>query len=94
MSPVHHWVPRRIEAHVKICLLALLMERLAELRCEKPWSRIKQDLEELQIPYFSTSEHTFYRTNEITSKVRSLLKSLNISPPKLIQGIEKQTQKL
>jgi hypothetical protein len=94
MSPVHHWVPRRIEAHVKICLLALLMERLAELRCEKPWSRIKQDLEELQIPYFSTSEHTFYRTNEITSKVRSLLKSLNISPPKLIQGIKKQTQKL
>jgi transposase len=94
MSPVHHWVPRRIEAHVKICLLALLMERLAELRCEKPWSRIKQDLEELQISYFSTSEHTFYRTNEITSKVRSLLKSLKISPPKLIQGIEKQTQKL
>lgn len=94
MSPVHHWVPRRIEAHVKICLLALLMERLAELRCEKPWSRIKQDLEELQISYFSTSEHTFYRTNEITSKVRSLLKSLNISPPKLIQGVEKQTQKL
>lgn len=94
MSPVHHWVPRRIEAHVKICLLALLMERLAELRCEKPWSRIKQDLEELQISCFSTSEHTFYRTNEITSKVRSLLKSLNISPPKLIQGVEKQTQKL
>lgn len=94
MSPVHHWVPRRIEAHVKICLLALLMERLAELRCEKPWSRIKQDLEELQISCFSTSEHTFYRTNEITSKVRSLLKSLKISPPKLIQGIEKQTQKL
>jgi transposase len=76
LSPVHHWVPRRIEAHVKICVLALLMERLAELRCEKPWSRIKQDLEELQISYFSTSEHTFYRTNEITSNVRSLLKLL------------------
>jgi transposase len=94
MSPVHHWVPRRIEAHVKICVLALLMERLAELRCEKPWSRIKQDLEELQISYFSTSEHTFYRTNEISSNVRRLLKSLKISPPKLIQGIEKHTQKL
>jgi hypothetical protein len=24
---------------------------LAELRCDKPWSRIKQDLEELQIFY-------------------------------------------
>ena len=34
MSPVHHWTARRIEAHVKICVLALLMERLAELTCK------------------------------------------------------------
>ena len=94
MSPIHHWVPRRIEAHVKICVLALLMERLAEISCSQSWHRIQRGLEELQISYFSTSEHTFYRTNEITSKVRSLLKSLKISPPKLIQGVEKHTQKL
>jgi transposase len=91
MSPIHHWVPRRIEAHVKICVLALLMERLAELRCEKPWSRIKQDLEELQIFYFSTAEHSFFRRNELTGRVRSLLKSLSISSPKLIQGLEKHS---
>jgi transposase len=89
MSPIHHWVPRRIEAHVKICVLALLMERLAELRCEKPWSRIKQDLEELQIFYFSTAEHSFFRRNDLTGRVRSLLKSLGISSPKLVQGLEK-----
>ena len=89
MSPIYHWVPRRIEAHVKICVLALLMERLAELRCEKPWNRIKQDLEELQIFYFSTAEHSFFRRNDLTSHVRSLLKSLSISSPKRVQGIEK-----
>ena len=70
-------------------MLALLIERLAELHCDKPWSRIKQDLEELQISYFSTSEYTFYRTNEITSNEPSLMKSLKISPPKLIQDFEK-----
>ena len=89
MSPIHHWVPRRIEAHIKICVLALLIERLAELRCDKPWSRIKQDLEELQIFYFSTAEHRFYRRNEFPSRVRSILKYLDIQPPKLIQGLEK-----
>jgi transposase len=89
ISPIHHWVPRRIEAHVKICVLSLLIERLAELRSNKPWSRIKQDLEELQIFYFSTAEHRFFRRNELTSRVRSLLKSLDISPPKLVQGLEK-----
>ena len=74
---------------MKICVLALLIERLAELRCDKPWSRIKQDLEELQIFYFSTAEHRFLRRNEITAQVHSLLKSLDISPPKLVQGLEK-----
>jgi transposase len=89
MSPIHHWAPRRIEAHVKICVLALLIERLAELRCDKPWGRIKQDLEDLQIFYFSTAEHSFFRRNELTAGVRSILKSLAISSPKLVQGLEK-----
>lgn len=89
ISPIHHWAPRRIEAHVKICVLALLMERLAELRCEKPWSRITQDLEELQMFYFSTAEHRFFRRNELTGRVRTILKSLHIPSPNLIQGLEK-----
>ena len=89
MSPIHHWVPRRIEAHVKICVLALLIERLAELGCEKPWSRIKNDLEELQISHFSTADHSFFRRNELTGRVRSILKSLDIPPPKLVHGLEK-----
>jgi transposase len=91
MSPVHHWVPRRIEAHIKICVLSLLIERLAELRCEKPWSRIKQDLEDLQIFYFSTAKHRFFRRNEIAGRVRSILKSLDISSPKLVQKLEKHS---
>ena len=89
MSPIHHWVLRRIEAHVKICVLALLIERLAELRCEKPWSRIKHDLEELQISYFSTADHRFFRRNELTGRARNILKSMDIPPPKVVQGLEK-----
>ena len=92
MSPVYHWVPRRIEAHVKICVLALLIERLAELRCDRPWSRIKQDLEQLQIFYFSTAGHRFFRRNEIAGPVRSTLKSLDIPSPRLIQGLEKLSE--
>jgi hypothetical protein len=89
---MYHWVPRRIEAHVKICVLALLMERLSEISCGQSWDRIQQGLEALQISYFSTAEHRFYRTNELTSKVRNLMQSLKIAPPKLIQGIEKHTE--
>lgn len=92
MSPLYHWAPRRIEAHVKICALALLIERVAELRCERPWSRILHGLQELQISYFSTSRHRFFRRNQLTHLVRSILKSLQINRPNLIQGLEEQPQ--
>jgi len=93
MSPVHHWVRRRIEAHVKICVLALLVERLAELQCEKPWTRIKHDLEQLQISYFSTADHCFFRRNELTGRVRKILTSMDIPPPKVVQGLEKTSDR-
>gem|GEM_PF-4566414 len=41
MMPMCHWVSRRIEAHFKICVLALLIERVAELVCGKPGTRSK-----------------------------------------------------
>ncbi|ETR69894.1 MAG: transposase, IS4 family protein, partial [Candidatus Magnetoglobus multicellularis str. Araruama] len=37
MMPMYHWVSRRIEAHVKICVMALMIERIAELECKLPW---------------------------------------------------------
>ncbi|MBW1682510.1 MAG: hypothetical protein JRJ83_13945 [Deltaproteobacteria bacterium] len=73
-------------------VVALLMERLAEISCGQSWHRIRQGLEALQIFYFSTAEHGFYRTNELTGNVRNLLKSLKISPPKPIQGIRKRAE--
>jgi transposase len=33
MMPMYHRLSRRIGAHVKICVLALMIERLAERAC-------------------------------------------------------------
>ena len=49
MTPMYHWVPRRIETHVRLCVLALLIERVAELCCNKPWRQIREALERLQV---------------------------------------------
>jgi transposase len=89
MTPMFHWVPRRIETHVKICILALLIERVAEISCGEPWSRIRRKLDELQISQFHTPEYRFFRRNEISAKTSNLLKSLNISTPKMLVGLEK-----
>jgi transposase len=34
IEPVYHRLSRRIEAHVKIYVMALLVERVAELACD------------------------------------------------------------
>jgi transposase len=89
MSPMFHWVPRRIETHVKICALALLIERVAELRCGQPWGRIRHSLEQLQISHFLTNGYSFFRRNEISTDARNILKKLKIPTPKLVDAIEK-----
>ena len=33
LTPMYHWASRRIESHVKICVLAVLIERITELEC-------------------------------------------------------------
>jgi hypothetical protein len=37
MEPMLHWLGRRIEAHIKLCVFELLIERVAELQGKQPW---------------------------------------------------------
>ena len=52
MTPMFHCVTRRIETHVRICVLALLIERVAEIAWQKPWSQIRRQLQWLQVTEF------------------------------------------
>jgi transposase len=88
MTPMYHWAPRRIETHVKLCVLALLLERVAELACEKPWPQLRRTLAKLQATKFIARDHTFLQINEPGKSVRQTLKNLKISLPKRVFGIE------
>lgn len=89
MTPMYHWLPKRIEAHVKICVLSLLIERIAENACNKPWPEIGRYLDEIQLTEFRTDTHRFLRRNELRSPVRALLGKLEIDPPKTVVEIQK-----
>jgi len=87
LEPVHHRLSRRIEAHVKVCVMALLIERVAELACEQPWSRIRPVLSRLQATEVHTSSHLFFKRNEASPQLRNALKKLAIPLPKSILSI-------
>jgi hypothetical protein len=88
MMPMYHWLPRRIEAHVKICVLALLIERVAELKCGLPWSKIKSVLSKIQATEFVTPGHVFYQLNELPKGAKSILKKLAIPRHHKVFGIQ------
>jgi transposase len=90
MPPMYHWASRRIEAHVKICVLALLIERIAELACGKPWQRIRGALEKLQVTEFFDLNHRVLMRNELPADTRKILKLLKITPPRQVLRLEKQ----
>jgi len=84
---MYHWLPSRIEAHIKICVLALLLARVAERQCQLPWKRIKDDLNTLQVTVFQTPDFLFFQRHEPTENLLATLKSLEISMPKPVVSI-------
>lgn len=88
ISPVFHWSMKRIEAHIRICVLSLLIERAAEIACDKSWMKIRHALESLQVSEFRTNNFLFLRRNVVPSNVAGLLKSLDISIPNQILHME------
>ena len=87
MMPMFHWVANRIEAHVKICVLALLVERVIEKTCGKPWSKIRETLQTLQASRFYAENFQFFQRNEPSLSVIETLKNLGIKLPKRILAV-------
>lgn len=88
MTPMYHWASRRIESHVKICVLSLLIERIAELACGMSWHHIKRALDTLQITEFFDLKYRVLMRNEVAPEVVNILKSLKIKPPKQVVHME------
>lgn len=93
LTPMYHWASRRIEAHVKICVLALLIQRVAELECGMPWNQIRRELDGLQITNFYNLNFRVLMRNKLSAKIRNILKQLKISLPKKVVHLERIAKK-
>ena len=92
VRPMFHWTPRRIEAHVKLCILALQIQRAAELRCRQPWARIAHTLAQLKAVRYRSESRTIVQRTKISSELAETLKNLGISTPKQILRIDEPAQ--
>jgi len=82
--PIYHWRPHRIIAHVKLCVLALLLERAAEIRCQQTWRTIRHTLEQLKVVRYRMHSRTIVQSTQVTAPVAAILQRLGVPLPKRI----------
>jgi hypothetical protein len=87
IRPMFHWTPRRIVAHVKLCVLALMIQRAAELAAEAPWSQLVDVLERLKAVRYTAEGETIVQASRISPELAAILKKLDISAPKPILAV-------
>ena len=92
VRPMFHWTSRRIEAHVKLCVLALQVQRAAEIRCAQPWARIAHTLGQLKAVRYRSDSRTIVQRTKITAPLAETLKKLGIPMPKQILSIDEPAQ--
>jgi hypothetical protein len=87
IRPMFHWTPRRIGAHVKLCTLALMIQRSAEIAAQAPWSQLVGVLERLKAVRYTAEGETIVQASRITPELAAILKKLDISRPKPILAV-------
>src|SRR6266566_2123578 len=67
LRPVYHYKQQRIEAHVQLCWLALLILRVAEITVADTWRNIRDELERLHLVTLATAEGQVAQLSELTA---------------------------
>jgi hypothetical protein len=88
IRPIWHRTPERIRAHVFLCVLALLLERVAEKACGATWPRIRQELRSIKVGQLLAPQGTVYQTCPGSIEARNILRMLKIDLPPLVLKAE------
>jgi hypothetical protein len=81
LRPVYHRREDRIESHVQLCWLALLLLRVAETEVADTWRNIRNELDRMHLVTLATSEGTVAQRTELTHRQRQILKALEPPEP-------------
>lgn len=88
MRPVFHWRPWRIQAHVTISVLALLLERIAEIRAGDTWRNLVAQLDTIKVVEYDRGEARIQQTSELRKDLEALLVKLGVPRPPRLHGVE------
>jgi transposase len=86
--PIFHWTPHRICAHISLCVLALLLERIAERRAGDTWRNVLACLNAIKVVEYERGGARILQTTEIRPEAAKALKALRIPTPPRIHNVQ------
>jgi transposase len=87
MRPVFHYRPWRIQAHVTLSVLALLLERIVEIRSGDTWRNVAAQLATIKVIEYDRGAARVQQTTELRPEVVTLLGKLRIPLPPRIHSV-------
>jgi transposase len=88
LRPMYHSKDDRIRSHVLICWLALLLIRIAEVETGTTWTRIRRQMQQLNLIEFFDKNGRILQHTELTATQRNILNKLKIKPPKCVLKVD------
>jgi hypothetical protein len=88
LRPVFHRLEHRIQAHVVVCWLALLLIRIAERASGQSWRRIATELQRLHLVTLQGAAGSLQQTTPPTDAQQAILAALDVEPPPRITALE------
>jgi transposase len=87
MRPVFHFRPWRIQAHVTISVLALLLERIIEIRAGDSWRNVAALLATSKVVEYDRGPARVQQTTQLRPEVETLLGKLRVPLPPRIHSV-------
>src|SRR3954453_5717070 len=87
VRPMFHWMPHRITAHGRLCVLALMIRRAAEIATGLPWRRLAGTLERLKAIRYTSEGRTIVQATTVGPELADTFKKLEIATPKPILAV-------
>jgi hypothetical protein len=85
LRPVYHRLDERIQAHVLLCWLALLLIRVAETECGDTWRNLRRELERMHLGEFTGPAGRVVQRTETSPAQAATFRALDLAePPKIL----------
>ncbi len=81
LRPIYHRLDPRIRAHVTLCLLAYLLERVVELETKQPFETVRKTARRLRAVELTFDQQTVWETSTLAPEMRRVLTALKVPPP-------------